>query len=263
VETDAVLDLMRQTAADVISPRFRSLAGGEVFEKNGPTDLVTVADREAEVVLTAALRAAYPDAMILGEEATEADPGLLAAFAAADHAFTIDPIDGTLNFVQGSPDHAVMIGEMRAGEVVRSWIWQPEHASAWVAERGAGAYRDGTPLPHLAPGDDPAAWRGASSQRVVQDAVGTGFPPVQDTWWSCGVDYPRLAAGDVDHLVYLHTKPWDHVPGSLLVSELGGVVLRADGGPYRPADPGRGLVAGASPAVAERAAAVFGPLVRG
>ena len=40
--------LLREVAAEVITPRFRSLGEGEVMEKN-PGDLVTVADREAEV----------------------------------------------------------------------------------------------------------------------------------------------------------------------------------------------------------------------
>ena len=46
VDTVAVLELMKQVAAEVITPRFRALADGEVIEKN-PGDLVTVADREA------------------------------------------------------------------------------------------------------------------------------------------------------------------------------------------------------------------------
>lgn len=260
MDTDAVLDLLKRTAAEVITPRFRSLASGEVMEK-GPGDLVTVADREAEVVITDALRAAYPDALVLGEEATAFDAGLLETFADAAHAFTIDPIDGTLNFVNGSADHAVMVGELRDGVPVRSWIWQPEHGVAYVAERGAGAYRDGVRLPDLEPGSDIGAWRGASSQQRVREASNTGLAPVADTWWSCGVDYPRLAEGDVDFIVYLHTKPWDHVPGSLLVGEVGGTVLRADGSGYVPAAAGRGLVAGASPTVADRVrASVIGLL---
>ena len=52
VETDEVLDLLREVAEEVINPRFRSLDSDEIAEKN-PGDLVTVADREAEVLITA------------------------------------------------------------------------------------------------------------------------------------------------------------------------------------------------------------------
>ena len=54
VDTDAVLTLLQDVAAEVINPRFRALANHEVQEKN-PGDLVTIADHEAEVLITKAL----------------------------------------------------------------------------------------------------------------------------------------------------------------------------------------------------------------
>ena len=126
LDTDAVLDLVKEVAEKVVTPRFRVPRAGEVDEK-GPGDLVTVADRESERLLTRFLRDAYPDAVVLGEEAYAARPELLEEFQAAEHAFTVDPVDGTKNFVKGSPDHAVMVAEVRDGESVRAWIWQPQH----------------------------------------------------------------------------------------------------------------------------------------
>ena len=126
MDTDAVLRLVEEVAAEVVTPRFRALTEGQVHEKK-PGDLVTVADHEAEVLLTRGADAAYPDAVVLGEEAFAGDPALLDRYVAAEHAFTVDPVDGTKNFVHGSPDHAVMVSESRAGEVVRAWIYQPQH----------------------------------------------------------------------------------------------------------------------------------------
>jgi fructose-1,6-bisphosphatase/inositol monophosphatase family enzyme len=51
VDTDAVLRLIEEVAAEVVTPRFRALTEGQVHEKK-PGDLVTVADHEAEVLLT-------------------------------------------------------------------------------------------------------------------------------------------------------------------------------------------------------------------
>ena len=167
VDTDAVLRLLQDVAEEVVNPRFRSLSSGEIDEK-GPGDLVTAADREAEVLITAALHAAYPDAMILGEETYAGQKGLMQDFWAADHAFTVDPVDGTKNFVHGSPDHAVMVGEVKAGESVRGWIWQPQHRTAYVAERGSGAWRDGVRLTRPAP-PDRSRWRGVTTLR--QDPI--------------------------------------------------------------------------------------------
>ncbi|MGL5829189.1 MAG: inositol monophosphatase family protein, partial [Angustibacter sp.] len=137
LSTDAVLDLLREVAASTITPRFRGLDDADVMEKN-PGDLVTVADREAEEAITTRLLGAYPRAAVLGEEAYAADRSLVDRYLDADHAFTVDPVDGTKNFVHGSPDHAVMVAEVRRGETVRAWVHQPAHGVSWVAERGAG-----------------------------------------------------------------------------------------------------------------------------
>ncbi len=237
MDTAAVLELIRAVAEESINPRFRALAGGDVSEKN-PGDLVTVADQEAEVTLTRELLAAYPRAVVLGEEAYAGDPGLRERFLAAEHAFTVDPVDGTKNFVNGSPDHAVMVGEVRRGAVTRAWIWQPQHRLAYVAERGAGAWRTGpgaeppTRLTTSATNPDPASWRGITSR---WNWVGREFPglaPLELTWVCCGVDYPRLIEGAATFAIYRRVSPWDHVPGSLLVAEAGGATGHFDGSDY-------------------------------
>ncbi len=230
METDDVLDLLREVAEKVINPRFRSLEDNEIAEKN-PGDLVTVADREAEVLITDALRAAYPGALVLGEEATAADPSLMERFFAAEHAFTVDPVDGTKNFVKGSPDHAVMAAEVRAGEVVRSWIWQPQHHAAYVAERGAGAWHDGVRLVRPPVGE---ALRGVTARRRWLGRALGALRALELTWVCSGVDYPKLCEGEADYAVYAKGKPWDHAPGSLLLTEAGGFVGTSDGHEYRP-----------------------------
>src|SRR5699024_11893098 len=78
MDTDAILTLLKETAADLITPRFRALSDEEVMEK-APGDLVTVADREAEDAITARLREASPAGRILGTAATKTGPGLTTA----------------------------------------------------------------------------------------------------------------------------------------------------------------------------------------
>ena len=217
LSSDAVLDLLREVAAEVITPRFRSLTAGEVMEKN-PGDLVTVADREAEVLITTRLNDAYPDAVVLGEEAYATDHSLMDRYLAAEHAFTVDPVDGTKNFVHGSPDHAVM-----------------------VAERGAGTWRDDeqvrvTPVP---PDSQP---RGVTSMWCMRDHALDGMPPMRLSWVCCGVDYPRLIEGATDYILYSRSNPWDHAPGSLMVAEAGGTVGHPDGTPYGPRSLTPGIV---------------------
>jgi fructose-1,6-bisphosphatase/inositol monophosphatase family enzyme len=235
VDSEAVLRLLKDVAEEVVNPRFRSLSSGEIDEK-GPGDLVTAADREAEQLITAALRAAYPGVMVLGEEAYAEQSGLMQEFWAADHAFTVDPVDGTKNFVRGSRDHAMMIGEVKGGAAVRGWIWQPQHETAYVAELGAGAWCNGERV--LRPPAPPRAeWRGVTSRRKwLGRALAGDLRPLALTWVSCGIDYPHLAQGDADYVVYGRANPWDHVPGGLILTEAGGFLGTFSGGAYRPTD---------------------------
>lgn len=235
-----MLRLLQDVAAEVINPRFRALREEDVSEKN-PGDLVTIADHESEVLITEALTAAYPDAVVLGEEAMTDDPDLLDRFAAADHGFTVDPVDGTKNFVLGSANHAVMVGEMRDGEVVRGWIWHPQHETSYVAERGAGAWRNGERLTVSDP--DGAPYRTARRQWVGRELPGLGI--LELTWACCGVDYPQLVAGEARCLVYGHSRPWDHLPGSLILTESGGHLGMIDGSGFDPRRLGPGLVGAA------------------
>jgi fructose-1,6-bisphosphatase/inositol monophosphatase family enzyme len=235
VDTEAVLRLLQSVAEEVVNPRFRSLSAGEIDEK-GPGDLVTAADREAEELITAALRQAYPDAVILGEETYAGHPGLMQEFWAADHAFTVDPVDGTKNFVHGSRDHAMMIGEVKGGESVRGWIWHPQYDTAYVAELGAGAWRNDQRV--VRPATPPRSrWRGVTSRRKwLGRALAEDLQPLELTWVSCGIDYPHLAEGDADYVVYGRANPWDHVPGGLILTEAGGFLGTLERGPYRPTD---------------------------
>ena len=249
LSTDAVLDLIQRVAAEVVTPRFRALSEAQIDEKR-PGDLVTVADHEAEELLTRALLEAYPDAVVLGEEACAATPGLVDDFRAAAHGFTVDPVDGTKNFVAGSPDHAVMVAEVLDGETVRGWIWQPEHRVAWVAEHGGGVRRNGEPVLRTPAGGQP---QGATSIWSRRGRQPDGLPPLNGTWVCCGVDYPRLMEGDVDYLLYGHTNAWDHLPGALMLREAGGAAAHRDGTAYSARSDGAGLVVAADPATLETA----------
>jgi fructose-1,6-bisphosphatase/inositol monophosphatase family enzyme len=250
VETDDVLTMLQEVAEQVINPRFRSLDAAEVHEKN-PGDLVTAADHEAEVLITAALLEAYPDSIVLGEEAYAHDKSLLARFSAAEHAFTVDPVDGTKNFVHGSKDHAVMVAEIHHGEVTRSWIWHPQHQTSYVAELGAGAFRTtsgGTPerLTRAAASPVPSEWRTVTSRRSWVGHQLDGLRPLELTWVCCGVDYPRLVEAQADAVLYGHANAWDHAPGALLLSESGGHHGTIDGHGYDPRAHERpGLIAAA------------------
>ncbi len=68
-----LVDCVTEAAQAEIMPRFRTLAAADIAEKTSAIDLVTQADLLAEARITAALKARFPRALIVGEEAYEAD----------------------------------------------------------------------------------------------------------------------------------------------------------------------------------------------
>ncbi|WP_189827509.1 inositol monophosphatase family protein [Streptomyces finlayi] len=257
---DEVTDILREAAAEAILPRHRALTEGEITEKT-PGEVVTVADREAEALITRRLRAVR-DVPVVGEEAAAGNPALLHAVRDAPYAWLVDPLDGTPNFVAGRDDYAVMAALVQAGETVAAWILQPATGVAYVAERGAGAWRVEAPkggadgarrLRRGAAPGDPAELGGValtgfldSAARAHVEATASRFGVLSAGTKCAGIDYPRLASGELDFLLYHRTLPWDHAPGALLVTEAGGAVRRPDDAcAYRPDDDRSGLVAAA------------------
>ncbi|MFC7221203.1 inositol monophosphatase family protein [Streptomyces polyrhachis] len=250
MEIDDVTTVLREAAEAVIVPRFRALAEGDVSEK-APGEIVTVADREAEEIISRRLRGLL-DAPVVGEEAVFADPALVHALRTAPTVWLVDPLDGTGNFVAGRPEHAVMAALVRDGETVGAWIVQPVTGRAYVAERGSGAWRDGERLRRAPAPPGTAKLRGdaltrflppAARERVA--AAAGGFAELGAGSRCAGFDYPRLAEGERDFVLFHRTLPWDHAPGTLLLTEAGGTALRPDGSPYDPADEKKGLLAAA------------------
>ena len=225
-------------------PRFRNLSAHEVRQKSSAMDLVTDADEAAERMIAGGLRQIFPNAVVIGEEATERDPSLLDWLADADLAFLIDPVDGTKNFASGLPLFGVMVAAVRRGEIVAGWIHDPVGNDTAMAIRGEGAwiaYRDGRRADlKVAP---PVAIRemlGCASwhhmpepERTAVAANLTGFGAV--ACYRCAAhEYRMAAAGHCHFLVHSKLMPWDHAAGWLLHREAGGYSARFDRSPYRP-----------------------------
>lgn len=100
---------------------------------------VTIADRECEAFLRAAIGARYPEHAILGEE-----EGLTGG-AGASHRWILDPIDGTKTFVRGVPLYGVMVGLLRDGEPALGVVNVPAMGEIVYAARGEGCWWNGRP----------------------------------------------------------------------------------------------------------------------
>lgn len=257
VPTDKVTALLREVATGIIMPRFRALKSGEVEEKS-PDDFVTIADREAEAALIPGLQAIIPSSTVIGEEMCHNRPELLRDLHLIDGPlWFVDPLDGTRNFMEGRTTFAIMVALRRQRETVGAWILRPTDGSLAVAERGAGAFIDGTRLHAPAAAKEPKALRGAVLSKFLPPEKrehvlrnGSKLGEILPGSMCAGDDYPALARGALDFVCYWRGLPWDHAPGALLLSEAGGVVTRYDGSPYQP-DGRLGLIAAGNAEIAQ------------
>lgn len=251
-DAETLSEILAEAARTEIMPRFRRLAPGAVRAKTGPLDLVTEADEAAERRITEALHAAFPGAVVIGEEATAADPALLGRLAGAALAFVVDPVDGTYNFASGLPLFGTMAAAIAGGETVCGAIHDPLGRDTAIALRGEGAWiagEDGgqadlsvtapAPLGEMA---GVASWR--FIPEPARSRVRAGLPRLAgDFQYRCAAHEYRLVAGGYCHfLLYWRLYPWDHAAGVLLHREAGGYSAQFDGTPYRPTRFDGGLI---------------------
>ncbi|MEU8520145.1 inositol monophosphatase family protein [Streptomyces sp. NBC_01216] len=237
--TTEVEGAVREAAAAEITPRFRQLAAHEIVEKNGPHDLVTVADRAAEAHLTASLTALLPGSVVVGEEAVHADAGVYAALKGEAPVWIVDPVDGTRQFVRGEDGFCTLVALALRGEVLASWTFAPVRGEMAVAVRGRGATLDGRPIRAGSP-EPGAALRVATSHPDYTDAdqkaalLGLRVPGVRPRpCGSAGLEYLDVARGALDATAFSWEYAWDHAAGLLLVTEAGGAHSTVAGEPFR------------------------------
>jgi fructose-1,6-bisphosphatase/inositol monophosphatase family enzyme len=233
-----VAALIAEAAAAEIMPRFAKLGAGDIREK-APGDLVTVADEAMERRLDPLLLALTPGALMVGEEATHANPALLEQVGDADWAWVIDPIDGTANFADSQPTFGVIVALLRRGDPVAAWIHDPIARETVTAAAGEGAWLGGQRL-QVAPAPERerdlsgvllAGYYGSKEVgRLVQKNRGK-VKPLKSVR-SAAHEYLRLARAEMHFLLSTKLMPWDHAAGVLIHREAGGHSGYLEGGDY-------------------------------
>ncbi len=90
---------------------------------------VTIADRDAEAAMREQIRKAFPDHGIIGEEhGREA--------ADAEWVWTLDPIDGTVSFINGVPLFGTLIALLHHGKPWLGCINHPALRECWIGGGG-------------------------------------------------------------------------------------------------------------------------------
>ncbi len=229
-DSEKVTQIIRETAATLITPRFRQLSEDDVREKS-PGDLVTIADVEAEKHLEAELTALLPGSLVVGEEEAEDFPSVLTRITGDAPVWVLDPLDGTRNFAHGREPFAVIVAYCQGGETLMGWIHDPLTDETIWAAKGQGCWSGNNrlTLPTTLPLEQ---MKGSLSPNVARRLRPASGVPTRISRVGCvGRDYMDLALGRLHFARYaFRLKPWDHAAGVLIHNEAGGAsrLIKAD-----------------------------------
>ncbi len=260
-DSQRVAELMRETAARELLPRFRNLAQEDIRQKR-PGDVVTVADVASEQRLAAGLAEILPGVPVVGEEAAEHEPGLLDLIGRPGEAcWIVDPLDGTANFAAGKDRFAMIVCLVRDTVAVGGWILDVPQGRMAVALKGQGVTLDGKPVQRTRPTPPLVGFVGYKIRKEFDRQL----PPARrgqlgrmSTLSCAGAEYLEILSGRADFSLYRTTKPWDHAAGVLMLEETGGAAARFDGHSYLPGQPfNAGLIAAPYPEVLTEVRALF------
>jgi myo-inositol-1(or 4)-monophosphatase len=205
---------------------FGEIENLQVSEK-GPGDFVTSADKRTEKILIEELQKAHSEYGIITEETGHINK------SNTKNRWIIDPIDGTMNFLNGIPQFAISIGYEEEGEVKCGVIFNPILNEMFCAEKGNGAYLNNSRIR-------------VSNKKKVKDALlVTGGPKggskikekifseyikiskqVSNVrkFGSAALDLAYVACGRFDGYWQRELNFWDIAAGTIILKEAGGFI---------------------------------------
>jgi fructose-1,6-bisphosphatase/inositol monophosphatase family enzyme len=236
-DPEPIARLMREIAQLEVLPRWRQLARHEIREK-APGDFVTIADEAMEAALAPRLTALLPGSLLVGEEDAARDPTVMERLASNQPIWVIDPVDGTANFAEGREGFCVMLALLERDTVLAGWIYDPLADQSSYGARGFGAWSGGKRLTPSATLNEHRGILavGHKGDRLMAQRIQQRRDRVRQvkSIRCAGLEYLRLARGEVDFLMFSGTMPWDHAPGIAIIQELGAAAGYLDGKGYRP-----------------------------
>lgn len=187
---------------------------------------VTIADRECESDLRERISLIYPEDSILGEEFER-------KVGTSEYEWIIDPIDGTISFVQGVPLFGTMLACMKNASPVLGVIAMPALDETVYAGSQLGCW-------HTIKGGDPTRAQVSSVSLLDQALINTTSmsyfqsPSHRELYeqldsrsrctrgWSDCYGWILLATGRVDAVIEPVLSLWDFAAAIPIILEAGG-----------------------------------------
>lgn len=233
---DALIPVIRQLAIEA-GDKIMEIYNSDDFDVKQKSDdsPVTAADEAADALISAGLRKAFPDMMLVTEEQSETHS------TKGDTFLIVDPLDGTKEFIHRRGDFTVNIALVEKGVPTRGVVYAP------AKERMFYTLADGTTVEEVGPFD--AATPGATSPIRVADSDNAALMVVaskshrdQSTDDYIGkynvkdsksagssLKFCLVATGEADIYPRVgRTMEWDTAAGHAVLSGAGGKVVRFD-----------------------------------
>jgi myo-inositol-1(or 4)-monophosphatase len=232
VSLDRFFAELADISSQVILPFFRMNAG-LVDKSQGPVfDPVTEADRAAEQAIRKAIRLAFPDHGIHGEEFGIENEG-------AQYQWVIDPIDGTRGFICGLPTWGTLVALLKEGQPVYGMMNQPFVRERFIGDGRVSRVFASTGerlLRTRACKDISQAFIATTSPRIIKGAEGEAYDRLEARCRLAryGTDcyaYAMVAAGQIDLVVETGLQSYDIAPLIPIIEGAGGIVTTWNGGP--------------------------------
>lgn len=216
-------------------------ASGVASEKKADKTPVTVADREAEAVLVAALNLIAPDIPVIAEEAASAG----ATWARSDRFFLVDALDGTRQFIKGEPEFSINVALVVDGLPRFGLILSPPSGRLFVTRSDGHAYEAQLPLSEAGVTAESLKFQRCASRRpdraglVAFNSQSAGGETARllrtldvktARPFGSSMKFCMIAAGEGDLYARLGaTCEWDTAAGQAILEAAGGTVTTLEG----------------------------------
>ena len=193
----------------------------------GPGDFVSSADKRTEKIIIDELRKAHPEYGIITEESEPINK------SNTKNRWIIDPIDGTMNFLNGVPQFAISIGYEEDGEIKCGTIFNPIMNEMFCAEKGNGAYLNNSRIrvsnkKNLK--DSLLVTGGPRGASKIKDKIFSEYINVSNNvsnvrkFGSAALDMAYVACGRFDGYWQRELNYWDIAAGVIILKEAGGFI---------------------------------------